>query len=55
MNVNLKSKLDNLGLPYEFYDHDGDHSMPVGFMERGLMFLDSILASPRKDLNPTER
>jgi enterochelin esterase-like enzyme len=48
MNVNLKSTLDNLGLSYEFYDHDGGHSMPLGFMERGLIFLDSLMLKPRK-------
>jgi len=48
MNVNFKSTLDNLGLPYEFFDHDGGHSMPVGFMERGLIFLDSLLVSAGK-------
>jgi len=48
MNVNFKSTLDNLGLPFEFYDHGGGHSMPVGFMERGLMFLDSLMLSPGK-------
>lgn len=40
--------LDKLGLPSEFYHHDGDHSMPKRFIERGLMFLDSYLLSPRE-------
>lgn len=46
MNVSLKSKMDNLGLPYEFYHHDGGHPLPKGFIERGLMFLDSYQLSP---------
>lgn len=54
MNLSLKTTIDKLGLPYEFYHHDGGHSMPKGFIERGLMFLDSIMTLPRKDLNPTE-
>jgi enterochelin esterase-like enzyme len=48
MNITLKSILDNLGLPYEFYDHDGDHGMPRGFMEQGLIFLDSLMLKPRE-------
>jgi predicted esterase len=32
MNVKFKSKLDNLGLPYEFYHHEGGHNMPVGVL-----------------------
>ena len=48
MNVNFKSTLENLGLPFEFYDHDGGHSMPAGFMERALIFLDSLMVSPEK-------
>ena len=55
MNVNLKSTLENLGLPFEFYDHDGGHSMPVGFMERALIFLDSLMVSPGKYDRPASR
>jgi len=51
MNVNFKSTLEKLGLPYEFYDHEGGHSMPVGFMERGLVFLDSLMLKPREIVN----
>ena len=48
MNINLKSILDNRGLPYVFYDHDGDHGMPKGFLEHGLVFLDSLMLKPRE-------
>ena len=53
-NIKLKTILESQNLPYEFYDHDGGHSMPKGFIERGLMFLDSMLECPRKDLNTRE-
>jgi len=46
MNLRLKTKLENLGLPYEFFDHDEDHSMPEGFLEQGLIFLDSLMLKP---------
>lgn len=43
----MKDTLDSLGLPYEFYDHNGVHSMPDGFKEGALIFLDSLLMPPR--------
>ena len=54
MNVNLKSTLDNLGLPNVFYDHEGGHSLPVGFVEQGLIFLDSFMSKPHKRNNKTK-
>jgi S-formylglutathione hydrolase len=48
MNVRFKSVLESPGLPYEFYDHDGGHGMPVGFMEQAFIFLDSLMVSSEK-------
>lgn len=48
MNVTLKSTLENLNIPYKFYQHDGGHSMPAGFIEQALIFLDSYLLSRRE-------
>jgi enterochelin esterase-like enzyme len=42
----LKDTLDSLGLPYEFYSHDGNHAMPGAFKERAFTFLDSLLMPP---------
>ena len=39
----LKDTLDILGLPYEFYSHEGDHSMPGAFKQRALTFIDSLI------------
>lgn len=55
MNIRLKSVLESLGLPYEFYDHDGGHGMPAGFKERALVFLDSLMLSPVKYSRPANR
>jgi pimeloyl-ACP methyl ester carboxylesterase len=45
-NIALKDTLEMLGLPYEFYDHDGGHNMPYGFKSRAVVFLDSLLLPP---------
>ncbi|MCD4723679.1 MAG: T9SS type A sorting domain-containing protein [Bacteroidales bacterium] len=42
----LKDTLDMLGLPYEYYEHTGEHSMPDSFKERALIFIDSLLWPP---------
>ncbi len=42
----LKDTLDSLGLPYEFYSHEGNHNMPDGFKERSFTFIDSLLMPP---------
>ncbi len=42
----MKDTLDALGLPYEFYSHGGGHTMPNGFKERALIFIDSLLMPP---------
>ena len=39
-NIRIKSNLESQNLP------EGGHGMPVGFMERGLIFLDSMIAHP---------
>jgi S-formylglutathione hydrolase FrmB len=48
MNIAFKNTLDSLGLPYEFFDHDGDHGMPPGFKQQALIFLDSLMVHPAK-------
>jgi len=45
-HIAFMSTLDSLGLPYEFYDHNGGYIMPTGFKERALIFIDSILMNP---------
>ena len=45
-HIALKDKMDSLELPYEFYSHDGGHSMPGPFKQRALTFLDSLLMPP---------
>ncbi|MBC8489932.1 MAG: T9SS type A sorting domain-containing protein [Bacteroidetes bacterium] len=47
----MKDTLDALNLPYEFYSHNGGHSMPFAFKQRALIFIDSLLMSP--DSNTT--
>jgi hypothetical protein len=42
----FKATLDTLGLPYEYYEHSGGHSMPGSFKERALIFIDSLLLPP---------
>jgi S-formylglutathione hydrolase FrmB len=42
----LKDTMDLLGIPYEFYSHSGDHTMPGGFKDRALTFIDSLLMPP---------
>ncbi len=42
----FRDTLDILGLPYEFYSHDGGHNMPGAFKQRALTFLDSLLMPP---------
>jgi S-formylglutathione hydrolase FrmB len=38
----LKDSMDFYSLPYEFYSHEGGHSMPVEFKKRALTFIDSL-------------
>ncbi|MCD4729981.1 MAG: hypothetical protein K8R74_05245, partial [Bacteroidales bacterium] len=38
--------LEMLGLPFEFYSHNGGHSMPYAFKTGALIFIDSLLMSP---------
>ncbi|PLW94162.1 MAG: hypothetical protein C0591_13315 [Marinilabiliales bacterium] len=45
-HIAFKDTLNMLGLPYEFYDHSGGHTMPDGFKERALIFIDSLLMPP---------
>jgi len=47
----LKDTLDQMVLPYEFFDHDGGHNPPLQFKEDALMFLDSILMNPGPQTN----
>ncbi|MCF8369971.1 MAG: T9SS type A sorting domain-containing protein [Bacteroidales bacterium] len=42
----MKDTLDTLGIPYEYYSHNGGHAWPNGFKENGLVFLDSIMGPP---------
>jgi len=42
----FRDTFDILGLPYEFYSHTGDHSMPDAFKQRAFTFLDSLLMPP---------
>ncbi|MCD4731663.1 MAG: T9SS type A sorting domain-containing protein, partial [Bacteroidales bacterium] len=42
----FRDTLDLLGLPYEFYSHDGNHAMPSAFKQRAFTFLDSLLMPP---------
>ena len=42
----FRDTLDVLGLPYEFYSHNGNHTMPSAFKIRALTFLDSLLMPP---------
>jgi len=44
----MKDTLDALGLPYEFYSHNGGHIMSNGFKNRALIFIDSLLMPPGK-------
>lgn len=50
-HIAFKDTLDLLGLPYEFYDHDGGHIMPSGFKERALIFIDSLIMGPLTGIN----
>jgi hypothetical protein len=50
-SIAFKDSLDLLGLPYEFYDHDGGHAMPSGFKQGALLFLDSLLLPPQSCIN----
>ena len=43
LNEAMCDTLDACGLPYEFYSHTGDHTMPPGFKQGSLIFLDSLL------------
>jgi S-formylglutathione hydrolase FrmB len=45
-NLALTDTLEMLGLPYEFYSHNGGHNMPSGFRNRAYIFLDSLLMPP---------
>jgi len=45
-HIAFKDSLELLGLPYEFYDHNGGHMIPGGFKERALIFMDSLLSPP---------
>jgi hypothetical protein len=45
-NQALQDTLEMLGLPYEYWEHDGDHTMPPGFKQRALIFLDSLMMGP---------
>jgi hypothetical protein len=42
----FRDTLDLLGLPYEFYSHNGGHAMPGAFKKRAFKFLDSLLMPP---------
>jgi hypothetical protein len=44
--VALQDTLDLLGLPYEFFSHNGNHIMPASFKQRALIFLDSLMGPP---------
>ncbi|MEJ2595061.1 MAG: T9SS type A sorting domain-containing protein [bacterium] len=44
-NYAMRDTLDNYGLTYEYFDHNGTHGMPDAFKERALIFLDSIMSS----------
>jgi S-formylglutathione hydrolase len=55
MNIRFKSILESKNLPYVFYDYDGDHRMPLGFMEQALLFLDSLMEYPGKHDRPARR
>jgi S-formylglutathione hydrolase FrmB len=50
-NLALTDTLAQMGLPYEFFSHDGGHSMPQEFLERAIRFLDSLLLSPTPAVN----
>lgn len=52
MNVNLKNTLENLGLAYEFYDHDGGHGLPAGFIRQAFIYLDTIMQHPKSNTLP---
>ncbi|RLD49821.1 MAG: hypothetical protein DRJ05_20460 [Bacteroidetes bacterium] len=45
-NLALTDTLAMLGLPFEFYSHNGGHGMPTGFRNRAFIFLDSLLMPP---------
>lgn len=45
-NQALQDTLEMLGLPFEYFEHDGDHSMPAEFKQRALIFLDSLMMGP---------
>jgi hypothetical protein len=49
--LSLKDTLDQLGLSYQFFDHDGGHNPPLQFKEDALNFLDSILINPGPQVN----
>jgi len=49
LHLAFKDTLDLLGLPYEFYSHNGTHTMPNAFKQRALTFLDSLLMPPTPD------
>ncbi len=46
----VKDSLELYGIPYEFYDHAGGHSMPNEFRQNAFLFLDSLL-SPAAPIN----
>ena len=45
-NEALQDTLDEIGMPYHFYPHDGDHNMPILFKEKAFIFLDSLMMEP---------
>jgi hypothetical protein len=45
-HIALRDTLDSLGLPYKFFSHEGDHSMPGEFKQGALIFLDSLILPP---------
>lgn len=47
----LKDTLDQMGLPYEFFNHNGGHNPPLQFKENALLFLDSLMIGPGPLLN----
>ena len=47
----LKDTLDQMALPYEFFNHGGGHGPPLEFKKDALIFLDSLLMNPGAYLN----
>jgi len=52
MNIAFKNTLNSLDLPYEFFNHDGGHSMPEGFYGTGVGFLDLLMTNPKQFMIP---